>query len=158
QAMKILEDEPSSVCVRTDWGNPVKIIRPMMLDMQARRNGISRVDVAEALESSFEGRPVGFYREPAHVAVGTYPQEARLLPIIVRPPLNERRDVDMINSLLIWSPIAGRMIPMRQVVSGTEITWEDPLIMRRNRFPTVTVHASPRVGLPSQLFERIRSK
>jgi hypothetical protein len=26
------------------------------------------------------------------------------------------------------------------------------IIMRRNRFPTLTVHADPRAGLPSELF------
>jgi multidrug efflux pump subunit AcrB len=30
--------------------------------------------------------------------------------------------------------------------------------MRRDRFPTLTVHADPRSGLPSQLFNRVRSK
>ena len=30
--------------------------------------------------------------------------------------------------------------------------------MRRDRFPTLTVHADPRSGLPSQLFDRVRSK
>ena len=30
--------------------------------------------------------------------------------------------------------------------------------MRRNRFPTATVHADPRAGLPSQLFGRVREK
>jgi multidrug efflux pump subunit AcrB len=29
--------------------------------------------------------------------------------------------------------------------------------MRRDRFPTLTVHADPRTGLPSQLFGRVRS-
>jgi multidrug efflux pump subunit AcrB len=28
--------------------------------------------------------------------------------------------------------------------------------MRRDRFPTITVHADPRTGLPSQLFNRVR--
>jgi multidrug efflux pump subunit AcrB len=58
----------------------------------------------------------------------------------------------------IWSPVAGRMIPMSQVVSGVEVAWEDPVVMRRDRFPTVTVHADPRVGLPSELFRRVRAK
>ena len=30
--------------------------------------------------------------------------------------------------------------------------------MRRDRFPTITVHADPRTGLPSQLFNRVREK
>jgi multidrug efflux pump subunit AcrB len=44
------------------------------------------------------------------------------------------------------------------VTSGAEVAWEDEIIMRRNRFPTVTVHADPRSGLPSELFRRVRSK
>ena len=30
--------------------------------------------------------------------------------------------------------------------------------MRRDRFPTLTVHADPRSGLPSQLFDRVQTK
>lgn len=158
QARKLLEDDGGAVCVRSDWREPVKVIRPELLDLQARRNGITRVEVAQALQSSFEGRPVGFYREPGSAATGAFPQESRLLPIIARPPLTERNDIGAINSLQIWSPAAGRMIPMSQVVSSAEVVWEDPVIMRRNRFPTLTVHADPRTGLPSELFQRVRPK
>src|SRR5262249_20056233 len=158
QARKALEDDGGAVCVRGDWREPVKVVRPDLLELQARRNGITRVEVAQALQTSFEGRVVGFYREPGSAATGVFPQETRLLPIIARPPLAEREDVGAINSLQIWSPAAGRMIPMNQVVSGAEVAWEDPIIMRRNRFPTLTVHADPRTGLPSELFQRVRPK
>ena len=50
------------------------------------------------------------------------------------------------------------MIPLSQVASGAEVVWEDPVVMRRDRFPTLTVHADPRTGLPSQLFNRVRPK
>ena len=33
------------------------------------------------------------------------------------------------------------MIPLSQVVSGFEMAWEDPLIIRRDRMPTITVLA-----------------
>jgi multidrug efflux pump subunit AcrB len=158
QAMKVLHDDGGALCVRSDWREPVKVIRPKTLELQARRNGTSRVEVAEALQTSFEGRVVGFYREPGSAATGVYQQESRLLPIVARPPLAEREDVSVINSLQIWSPVAGRMIPLNQVVSGTEVVWENPVLMHRNRFPTLTVHADPRVGLPSELFNRVRSK
>jgi multidrug efflux pump subunit AcrB len=49
------------------------------------------------------------------------------------------------------------MIPLNQVTSGTEVFWEDPVVMRRDRFPTLTIHADPRSGLPSQLFNRVKS-
>jgi multidrug efflux pump subunit AcrB len=157
QARNVLEDDGGAVCVRSDWGERVKTIRPGLLDLQARRNGITRVEVAHALQSSFEGRVVGFYREPGFAARGVFPQETRLLPIVGRPPPAEREDVGFIHSLQIWSPVAGRMIPLNQVTQGNEIVWEDPVIMRRNRFPTLTVHADPRTGLPSELFNRVRS-
>jgi multidrug efflux pump subunit AcrB len=50
------------------------------------------------------------------------------------------------------------MIPMSQVTTGAEVAWEDPIVMRRDRFPTLTVHADPRSGLPSLLFNRVRPK
>jgi multidrug efflux pump subunit AcrB len=158
QAKKVLEDDGRAVCVRSDWRERVKAIRPDLLELQARRNGITRVEVAQALESSFEGRPVGFYREPGYAGTGVFPQETRLLPIVARPPLAEREDVAVIHSLQIWSPVAGRMIPMSQVMSGAAVVWEDPVVVRRDRFPTLTVHADPRSGLPSQLFNRVRPK
>jgi multidrug efflux pump subunit AcrB len=158
QAKKILQDDGGTVCVRSDWREPVKVIRPDLLESQGRRNGITRVEVAQALESSFEGRAVGFYREPGSAGAGVFPQETRLLPIIARPPRAEREDASAIHSLQIWSPVAGRMIPLSQVTSGAAVGWEDPVVMRRDRFPTLTVHADPRSGLPSQLFNRVRSK
>jgi multidrug efflux pump subunit AcrB len=158
QAKTILAEDGGAVCVRGDWRERVKVLRPGLLDLQARRSGITRVEVAQALESSFEGRVVGFYREPGGAGGGVFPQETRLLPIITRPPLSEREDVHTLNSLQIWSPIAGRMIPLSQVATPAEVVWEDPIVMRRDRFPTLTVHADPRVGLPSQLFNRIRGK
>jgi len=158
QARKILEDDGRALCIRSDWRERVKAIRPEVLDLQARRNGITRVEVARALESSFEGRAVGFYREPGDAGTGIFPQETRLLPIIVRPPLSERQDVGTINSLQIWSPVAGRMIPLNQVTARSEVVWEDPIVVRRDRFPTLTVHADPRSGLPSQLRDRVKDK
>jgi multidrug efflux pump subunit AcrB len=157
---KVLEEDGGAMGIRHDWREREKAIRPKLFDSQARRNGLTRVDVAQALATGFEGRVVGFYREPGHAGsgTGTYPQETRLLPIVARRPLAERSDVAMIESLQIWSPVAGRMIPLSQVVSGVEVGWEDPVVMRRDRFPTITIHADPRSGLPSELFNRVRSR
>jgi len=156
QARRILENDGNAICVRSDWREREKVLRPDLLELQARRNGITRVEVANALQTSFEGRVVGFYREPGGSGAGMFPQETRLLPIIARPPAGERDDARMINSLQIWSPVAGRMIPLNQVTSRTEVVWEDPIVHRRDRFPTLTVHADPRTGLPSQLLGRVK--
>jgi multidrug efflux pump subunit AcrB len=158
RAKRVLEEDGNTVCVRQDWREREKVIRPDILELQARRNGITRVEVARALETGFEGRVVGFFREPGYAAAGTFPQETRLLPIVARPPAAEREDVHAIDSMQIWSPVAGRMIPLSQVMTGPRVAWEDPVVMRRDRFPTVTVHADPRSGLPSELFNRVRPK
>jgi multidrug efflux pump subunit AcrB len=158
RAEQVLQEDGNAVCVRHDWRDWEKVIRPDLLEIQARRNGITRVEVARALETGFEGRVVGFYREPGSAATGTFPQESRLLPIVARPPESEREDVHNIINMQIWSPVAGRMIPLSQVTSGARVTWEEPIVMRRDRFPTITVHADPRTGLPSQLFNRVRGK
>lgn len=158
EAMDVLNADAGTVCVRSDWREREKVLRPDLFEQQARRNGITRVDVAQAMEVGFEGRAIGFYREPGNVGAGTFPQESRLLPIVARPPFDERNDVDVIRSMQIWSPVAGRMIPLSQVVSDVQIDWEDPVVMHRNRNPTITVHADPRAELPSQLFNRVRSQ
>ena len=158
QARQILDEDGGAVAVRSDWQEPVKVIRPRLLEQQARRNGLTRVDVARALETSFEGRPVGVYREPGSEGTGLFPQENRLLPIIARPPLAEREDAASMGNLQIWSPAASRMIPLAQVTDGTELAWENPLIARRDRSPTLTVHADPRRGLPSQLRDRVKER
>src|SRR5262245_25895220 len=156
-ALKVLQEDGSAKCIRSDWRETGSVIRPNLFDVQARRNGITRVEVAQALESNFEGRQVAFFREPGYAATGMFPQETRFLPIIARPPLGEREDIGVLNSLQIWSPVAGRMIPMNQVTPGASVVWEDPVVMRRDRFPTLTVHADPRAGLPSELLARVRT-
>jgi multidrug efflux pump subunit AcrB len=158
QAMKIVADDGGAIGIRHDWREREKVVRPELLEAQARRNGITRVDVAQALETSLEGRIVGTYREPGGSGTGLFAQESRLLPIVARPPEGERETIDAIESAQIWSPAANRMIPLSQVASGTEVAWEDPLIARRDRMSTITVHADPRTGLPSQLFNRVRDE
>jgi len=44
------------------------------------------------------------------------------------------------------------------VTARAEVAWEDPVVVRRDRFPTLTVHADPRSGLPSQLRDRVKTK
>lgn len=158
QAQTIIENSGEAIGVRSDWRQREKVVRPKLLLNQAQRNGITRVEVARALESGFEGRVVGFYREPGDAGTEIFPKEARLLPIVARAPLAERSSVDEINNLQIWSAVAGRMIPLSQIVSGVEVDWEDPVVMRRDRVPTITVHADPRRVLPSHLMGFVQKK
>jgi multidrug efflux pump subunit AcrB len=156
KAREILRADGGALCIRDDWREQEKVVRPVLNELAARRNGLTRTDVSMALQTSLEGRVVGMYREPGGAGGGVYPQETRLLPIIARPPEEERSQNLSIADMQIWSPVGGRMIPMSQVVSDVRTEWENPLIARRDRFSTLTVHADPRAGLPSELFARVR--
>ena len=122
----------------------VKLVRPVMAEEQANLNGIARSDIANTLLEGFQGRQVGIYREGD-----------LLLPVIMRAEERERSSIESINHLQIWSPAAEAMIPLRQVVSGFETVFEDDIIERRNRKPTITVYADPDKGLATSLYDRV---
>jgi len=147
QVKTILYENPNSKGVRTDWRQRVKVVRPIVAEKQANLNGITRPDIARALLEGFQGERVGVYRE-----------NDLLLPIILRAEEVNRSDISSLNNLQIWSPAAGEMIPLRQVVSGFETKFEDEIIMRRDRKPTITVYADPIVGPASVLFAQVRSQ
>ncbi len=141
----IVLDDGGAVGVRIDWREKVKVGQAVMREAQARRAGIVRTEIAATVRRNFEGYQVGLYRE-----------RNRLLPIIMRSPEQDRSDIRFINDLQAWSPVAHKMIPLTQVVSdhfGT--VWEDGVIWRRHRLPTIKVHADQRTGNASDLLRRV---
>ena len=134
-----------SKSVRTDWRERVKIIRPVLAKQRANLSGINRPMVAATMAEAFQGRVAGYYRE-----------DDLQIPIILRAEDHLRHDVANAQNLLIWSPIAERMIPLRQVVSEFDTAFEDEIVNRRNRKRTITVYADPENGLATALFARVR--
>ena len=147
QTVETLHAEPNTKAIRTDWRQRVKVLRPQIDDERANLNGIHRADIARALMEGFQGQRVGVYREGD-----------LLLPIVMRATEAERGDVESINQLQLWSPAAGKMIPLRQVVTGFETGYEDEIIIRKNRKRTITVFADPIEGPASVVFASVRPK
>jgi multidrug efflux pump subunit AcrB len=145
ETVEILKADGGAKGVRTDWRQRVKVIRPQLAEAEANLAGIEQADVALALKAGFQGERVGVYRE-----------NDELIPIVLRAPQGERGDVKSSESLQIWSPAAGRMVPLRQVVSGFDTEFEDDIVQRLNRKRTITVHADPVSGPASVVFNRIR--
>jgi multidrug efflux pump subunit AcrB len=56
----------------------------------------------------------------------------------------------------VFSSATASFVPIRQVVSDFTLETEDPILMRRNRQSTITVHADPMEGLPRALLDRVR--
>ncbi|NAW56354.1 MULTISPECIES: efflux RND transporter permease subunit [unclassified Vibrio] len=147
QVEHIYRMEPNTKSVRTDWRQPVKVIKAVMAEEQADTNGITHQMVAQAIQEGFQGVVSGVYRE-----------SDLLLPIIVRSDEKSRNDIGSLSDLQIWSHSAQRMIPLRQVVTSYEVAFEDEIIHRRDRKRTITVFADPIKGNASKLFEQIRPK
>ncbi|WP_153912728.1 efflux RND transporter permease subunit [Shewanella sp. TC10] len=148
QVMEIFNATPATVNVRHDWRERVKYIAPRFNETQARRLGIVKSEVDEALKFSFTGLQIGVYRE------GT-----TLLPIIGRLPEDERIDIESMESIRIWSPALSAFVPLQQVVDGFEVRFEDPIIQRRDRKRTLTVFADTDFEydiLPAELFTQIK--
>ena len=152
EASEILHADPATKYVRNDWNQPVPVIRPVLAEAQASRNGITRTQVAARLAASFEGLQVGSFRD------GTGSGEDRLIPVVSRPPAGERQNVDNLHDLQIYSPAGDRMIPLRQVVSGFETVFENEVVRRRNRQPTMTLHVDQTSGETADLWNRVAPK
>ncbi|BFM49597.1 efflux RND transporter permease subunit [Marinomonas sp. THO17] len=120
--------------IKDDWRQPVKVLRPIFNDAQARRLGISKTELDEVLLTNFTGSQIGLYRE------GT-----DLLPIVRKAPENESMSIDQIRDLQIYSPASGSYVTLSTLVSGFETVWEDPIIERRDRKRTITVMADPKI-------------
>jgi multidrug efflux pump subunit AcrB len=145
QATEVMEANPSVKAIKTDWRQRVKVIRPKMIDEQASILGIEKRHVSEVLLRAYQGQGVGIFREGD-----------LLLPIIMRAPEEERDNIDSLRNLQIWSPAARKNVPLMQVVSGFETTYEDEIIYRKDRKRTLTVFCDPRTGTASELLADLR--
>ncbi len=128
----ILSQDPATDSVRNDWQNRSKVIRPQFNPALGRELGVDKQEIDNALQMNFTGSRVGLYREGAD-----------LLPVVVRPPASERQDANHLNNVLVWSQSQQHYIPLSNVVSGFNLEWEDPLILRRDRSRVLTVMTDP---------------
>jgi multidrug efflux pump subunit AcrB len=145
EAEAIMKSNANAIDVRNDWRQKVKIIHPEYSEAQARATGITRANLADALQMAFSGKQISLYREGD-----------KLIPIISRPPDNERLDIENISNLQIWSPLLSKTVPIGQLVQGFKTEWENSIIKRRDGKLTITASCEPRSGLASDLFKRIR--
>jgi multidrug efflux pump subunit AcrB len=132
QVTEIMHQDPGATNVRHDWRERTKVLEPIFNESQARRYGISKSNVDDALQVAFSGKTIGLYRD------GT-----TLMPIVTRLTESERVDFQSIESMKIWSPALSEYIPLQQVMLGYDVIWEDPIIVRKNRKRMLTVFADP---------------
>lgn len=145
QAKAIMRADPGAQDVRDDWRQPIKVIRPVFDEQVGRQLGISRQELADALQMASEGTSVGQFRDGV-----------RLLPIRILAPPDERGDVGNLRDIRVWSPVLDRSVPVAQVVTGFETVWENGVVRGRDRIQTIIASANPVGELASPVFDRIR--
>lgn len=147
QAKDVLRADGNAQAITDNWRERVKLIRPELRVAQAERAGLTRAQIAQALETEFGGTAVGIYRDGD-----------KLLPIISRPPEQNTDGVNDLYNVQIWSDMADKTVPLSQLVSDFKTTFEDSLIQRRNKVRTITVMTEPKEGNVSVLFDRVEAK
>ncbi|WP_257295366.1 efflux RND transporter permease subunit [Endozoicomonas sp. YOMI1] len=150
QAINVLRNEPMTTHIRHGWRNQVSLIRPHLDEASARRSGISKQALDDALLVNFTGRQVGVYREGS-----------QLMPLIVRSPKSERLNADSITDLQVWSADYNSYVPITQAISSFDTEWENPLIIRRDRKRMLSVMADPELlsdETADSVFRRVRAQ
>lgn len=131
----VLNDDPDIVDIQDDWRERTPFVRPAISEMQARDLGLTRREIARAIQYATEGVRMGVFRDGD-----------ALLPIVIRPSANERERMADIRDTQVWSATAGARVPMAHVVSAFETGTEHTFLCRRDRLPTVTLRADAASG------------
>jgi len=144
EAEKIFAATDNADNLRTDWRQPVQVLRPQFAQTQARYVGVTRSDLSNALQWKFNGFTAGLYHE-----------DDTLIPILFRSPEEHASLADMPN-MQVWSSLQNNFVPLRQVTTGILPVSENPLIKRRDRQRTITVQCNPAEGLPAEFLNSVR--
>lgn len=147
KAQEIMADDPLAINIRDDWRQKVKVVRPGISKAKARRMGVARPNVADALKAVVSGKQIGLYRE-----------SNQLIPIVARAPEQERVGPESIRDVQVISPITGKSLNLQQIIKEMNNEWEDPIIRRRNRQRTIIPQCDQSEGNASALLARLRPR
>ena len=135
QARRIMENDYASQFTRTDWREKIEVIRPVILKDQMQSLGLGRPLINMAMKTATTGYALGAFREGD-----------KSLAIYAAFTPEERNRADLLSSLLVWSPTANRAVPLGTVFSKIETSFEDGIIMRRDRSRMITAMSEVRNG------------
>ncbi len=124
----VVRANPNARNVNLDWEEPSKVIRLAIDQDRARTLGVSSEDVSNFLQSSLNGVPIATYRE-----------RDQLIGVLLRGTADERAQMSLLESLSVPTA-SGKSIPLGHIAT-LEYGFEEGIIWRRDRLPTVTVRA-----------------
>ncbi|WP_428309826.1 efflux RND transporter permease subunit [Hydrocarboniphaga sp.] len=128
QVAEIMRANPQAAGIHLDTWERSKVIRVSIDQDRARELGVSSSDLAQVISGSINGTNLSEFR-----------QENKLIPITLRGPVAEREHLNLLGSLAIPTP-SGVTVPLAQL-AHIDSGFEDGILWRRDRVPTVTVRA-----------------
>jgi multidrug efflux pump len=129
QVAAIMRDNPNLANVQLDWDELSKVVKVEVDQSKARLLGVTSADISGILNGAFNGLYVTEYRELNEK-----------IEVMVRGPETERKRLSRLQNLMIPLP-SGKSVPLSQI-AHFEYAFEDNVIWRRNRIPTITVRAN----------------
>ncbi|HEX9461317.1 MAG TPA: efflux RND transporter permease subunit [Alphaproteobacteria bacterium] len=130
----ILRTNPSVHLVNFDWNETAKVIRLKVNQDAARLVGVSSESLARTINQVVSGTRITQVRD------GIY-----LIDVVARAEPGERASMETLRDLQITLE-NGHAITLGSVAE-LQYGFEDPLIWRRNRLPTITVQADVTQGV-----------
>ncbi len=88
-----------------------------------------------------------------------YREGDKLIPLVVRSPEDERTHQRAIENTEVYSPVTKSYIPVSQLVNSVDVVYQDAILRRIDRVPTILVQADPAPDvLTGDAFNALRNK
>ena len=129
QIMSVLHDIPNTIDIRNDWENLIVKIDVKIDQHRAKRSGLTSDEIAQALETYFSGTKITEYREGDDI-----------IPVVLRAKQAERKSLDRLRTLNIYSHKTGKAVPLFQVAKLAPYN-QFSMIQHEDLFRTVSVQA-----------------
>jgi multidrug efflux pump subunit AcrB len=134
QVQRVMQASPMMRTVNTDWGTRTPALHFSLQQDRLQAMGLSSGAVAQQLQFLLSGVPVTAVRE-----------DIRTVQVVARAAGDMRLDPARIADLTL-AGANGERIALSQV--GTvEVRWEEPVMRRRDRQPTITVRGDIADGM-----------
>ncbi len=143
---KIVAAQPQVTAVNLDWNEQSLALKILLDQDKIKALGLSSDAVGRLVALQLSGATVTQFRE-----------NDLLIDVVLRSPRNEHREVDALQSLPIGS-FNGQSVTLGQVASFKP-AFEDGVIWRRDRLPTIAVRGDPIGNIqPATVMDAIASQ
>ncbi|MCK9605399.1 MAG: efflux RND transporter permease subunit [Methylomonas sp.] len=126
QVAQVMRANPHLSNVQLDWEELVKVVNVQVDQSKARLLGVSSNDIANLVNGALQGLYVTEFREGIE-----------RIEVMVRGAETERKHLSRLPNLMIPTA-SGKSVPLSQI-AHFDYSFEEGLIWRRNRLPTITV-------------------